>query len=96
MGNTISETELARICDGIAAVRETLIRHNPIGTDAEVLLWMLLNCLNSYLSLAEKEMPCFTGVPDMRTYRDAIFFVLRGRTADNFNPEPYIDMLIKE
>jgi hypothetical protein len=90
----ISEQEFERLCAGIAEDRETIIRHNPIGTDAEILLWMLLNCLNSFLSLSEQETPCFTGRPDERTYRDAVLFVLRGRTEGVFDPEPYIDKLV--
>lgn len=92
----ISDQELARICGGIAKDRAAIIKHNPIGTDAEILLWMLLSCLNSYLSLSEQEMPCFTGRPDERTYREAILFVLRGRTEDGFDPAPYIDKLLTE
>ena len=93
--NTITKTEFERICDGIAADRESIIRHNPIGTDKEVLLWMLLSCLNSYLSLREKEMPCFKGVPDERTYRDAIYYILKNRAEDGFDPGPIIDNLVK-
>ena len=92
--SNITETELARICEGIAADREVIVKHNPLGTDAEILLWMLLNCLNSYLSLTEQETPCFTAAPDERTYREAINFVLKGRTEGGFNPDPYIDKLI--
>ncbi len=91
----ISEKELVRLCRGIADDRDTIIKHNPIGTDEEVLLWMLLNCLNSYLSLSEQEAPCFTGRPDEQTYREAVLFVLRGRTAGDFDPAPYIDNLVK-
>jgi len=96
MGTSISEQEFARICDGITEDRKAIVKHNPIGTEAEVLLWMLLSCLNSYLSLSEQEMPCFTGRPDERTYREAVLFVLHGRTADGFDPEPYIDKLLTE
>lgn len=92
----ITENELKRICDGIRADRGSIVRHNPIGTDAEILLWMLLNCLNSYLSLEENEAPCFSGRPDEATYRTAILFVLAGRTADDFDPEPYLDKLVSE
>lgn len=91
----ISEVELARICDGIFEDRETIIGHNPIGTREEVLLWMLLSCLNSFLSLTELEMPCFTGVPSENTYRDAILFVLRDRRTDDFDARTYLEKLIK-
>lgn len=92
----ISEKEFVRICNGIYEDRDPIFEHNPIGTRAEVLLWMLLNCLNSYLSLTELEMPCFTGMPDENTYRDAILFVLRDRRSDDFDAERYIDKLIKQ
>lgn len=91
----ISEREFRNICDGIAADRATIIKHNPIGSNEEILLWMLLSCLNSYLSLSEMEMPCFSGVPDAATYRNAVLFVLRGRMEGDFRPEQYIDNLVK-
>ena len=90
----ISETRFAEICDGIRFDREIIIKHNPIGTDEEILLWMLLSCLISYLSLTDQETPCFTGVPDAKTYRDAILFVLKGRTEADFAPEPHIDRML--
>ena len=90
----ITRDEFERICAGIAEDRESIIRHNPIGTDSEILLWMLLSCINVYLSLHENEMPCFQDVPDESTYREAILFVLRGRCEDDFDPEPIIDNLI--
>ena len=90
----ISETRFAEICDGIRADRDIIIKHNPIGPDDEVLLWMLLSCLISYLSLTDQETPCFTGVPNAKTYRDAILFVMRDRTENSFAPEPHIDRML--
>ena len=89
--NRISEREFARIHSGILEDREAIIRHNPLGTREEILLWMLLSCLISYLSLSEIETPCFSGKPDASTYRDAINFILRGRMAEPFDPAPYLD-----
>lgn len=86
----ISEAEFARICKGIYEDRESIIKHNPLGKRGEILLWMLLSCLNSYLSLTEKEMPCFNGVPDAQTYRDAILFVLKDRVISEFDVEQYL------
>ncbi len=90
----ISESQFERICRGIAEDKVKIITHNPIGPDREVLLWMLLSCLNSYLSLSEMEMPCFTGRPDENTYRDAIIFILRGRTEGDFDPQPHLERLV--
>ena len=91
----ISETKFSEICDGIRADRELIIKHNPIGPEDEILLWMLLSCLISYLSLTDQETPCFAGVPDAKTYRDAILFVLSGQTENSFDPEPHIDRMLE-
>ncbi len=89
----ISESEFARIVDGIIEDRETIIKHNPIGTEEEILLWMLLSCLTMYLNLTDIEMPCFNGKPDVKTYREAIVFVLQNRKSGNFDIENVLDRL---
>ena len=89
----ISEAEFARICAGIADDRAVIYRHNPIGTESEVLLWMMLCCLISYLNLSETETPCFTGTPDEETYRRAILFVLKDRRTDDFDADVYLSQL---
>ena len=91
---SISETEFARICDGIYEDRESIIKHNPIGPPDEILLWMLLGCLISYLNLSDLETPCFTGRPDASTYRNAIIFVLTERNLVGFDVGKYLDELI--
>lgn len=90
---TISEAEFARIVDGIREDRDAIIKHNPIGSEEEILLWMLLSCLISYLNLNEVETPCFNGKPDAKTYRDAILFVLKDRRGYDFVIEQYFDKL---
>jgi hypothetical protein len=89
----ITEKEFARICDGIYEDRESICKHNPIGTQEETLLWMLLNCMMSYLSVPEIEMPCFTGKPTAETYRQAILFILKTRKTETFEAEKYLDLL---
>ena len=91
----ISEAEFSRICAGIYEDREIIYKHNPIGTRKETLLWMLLSCLISYLSLSEIETPCFTGKPNAETYREAILFILKDRKSENFSVEKYLNELIK-
>jgi hypothetical protein len=90
---TISEDELGRLVRGIVADRESIIKHNPIGPPDEILLWMLLSCLISYLNLTELETPCYNGKPDAETYRNAILFVLDKRRAGDFDPERYLEEL---
>lgn len=93
--NKITEQEFARICNGIYEDREAIFRHNPIGTREETLLWMLLSCLISYLSLTEIETPCFTGIPDAETYREAVKFVIDSRKTENFNVEQHLTKLLR-
>ena len=92
----ISEAEFRRLVDGIIADRESIIRHNPIGSPEEILLWMLLNSLVVYLSLSEKETPCFTGRPDASVYKDAIRFVLSNRMAEEFDVSDLLDKLTRQ
>jgi hypothetical protein len=92
---TISEAEFARICAGIVEDRDSIIKHNPIGPDDEILLWMLLSCLIVYLNLTEMETPCFTGKPSAQTYRDAILFLVNERRADKFDPDLLLTELVR-
>jgi len=94
--DTISEIQFVRIVDGIEEDRDLIIRHNPIGTPAETLLWMLMSCLVSFLSLSDNETPCFTGRPDAETYKEAILFILRDRKEPGFEPAPYLERLSVE
>lgn len=92
----ISELQFKRLVDGILEDQEVIIRHNPIGSGEETLLWMLMSCLVSYLSLDDTETPCFTGRPDAEAYREAIRFILRGRVDGDFDAEPYLAKLTGE
>lgn len=92
----ITEPEFARICEGINEDRELICRHNPIGTPEEILLWMLLCCLVSYLSLSDIETPCFNGKPNAETYKEAILFVLNNRKMPEFDAEKYLNALFPE
>ena len=89
----ITEKEFSRIVDGIRDDRASIIKHNPLGSDEEILLWMLLSVLISYLNLSELETPCFSGKPDAHTYRDAILFVLKDRKSGDFDPSLYLATL---
>lgn len=89
----ITCAEFERLCDGIAADRASIVKHNPIGTPAETLHWMLLAVLISYLSLSDVETPCFNGIPTLETYRDAIRFVVDSRRAEDFDVDQYLAKL---
>lgn len=92
----ITEAEFERICDGIFEDRESIIKHNPLGTREEILLWMLLSCLISYLNLSEIETPCFTGKPDSKTYRNAVIFVLNERRLSDYDTEQYLNIFAND
>ena len=92
----ITKKEFAQICRGIYKERKVICNHNPIGTPEEILLWMLLSCLISYLSLSEIETPCFNGIPTAQTYRDAIHFVLKDKMDEDFNIENYLHEFVKK
>lgn len=92
----ISEDEFERICRGIRDDRESIIRHNPIGTDEEILLWMLLSCMVSYLDLADIETPCFKGKPDAEQYRNAIDMIVTPRRVGRFNVRFHLDLMLKK
>ena len=94
--NFISEIEFSGICKNIRAERESIIRYNPLGSDDEILLWMLLGVLAVFLSLSELETPCFNGKPNAETYRQAINHVLRDRRKSEFETGKYLDELIKQ
>lgn len=89
----ITRAEFERLCDGIVADRESIVKHNPIGTPGETLHWMLLAVLISYLSLSDVETPCFNGIPTLETYRDAIRFVVDARRDGEFDVDQYLAKL---
>lgn len=92
--NTISEKEFAKICLDIRNEGDVIIKHNPIGTREETLLWMLMSVLISYLSVSEQEMPCFKGTPTEETYRQAIDDILKNRKEAGFRTKEYLAELI--
>lgn len=90
----ISENEFAKIVRGIVDDREAIIKHNPVGTREEILLWMLSACLFSYLSLSDIETPCFSSSVNAATYREAIGFILKDRKEEDFDHEKYLNELV--
>jgi hypothetical protein len=92
----ITEQEFVRLCSGISEDSEKICKHNPIGTREEILLWMLLSVLISYLSLSEIEVPCFVGKPTEKTYRDAILRVLQTRKENAFDADKYLNQLLRK
>lgn len=88
----ISERDFKKICKGVFADRKIIYKHNPIGTEEETLLWMILGALIAFLSLDDTETPCFKGKPTADTYRDAISFVVQDRKSEDFNEKEFLKM----
>ncbi|HEX6124126.1 MAG TPA: hypothetical protein VFZ23_02015 [Pyrinomonadaceae bacterium] len=93
---SVTESEFGQIVTGILEDRDVIVRHNPIGSEPEILLWMLMSCLVVYLSLPDSETPCFPGKPDAETYQEAIRFILRDKKHPDFDVEPYLDKLTRQ
>jgi len=89
---SITEEEFSRIVTGVYDDREVICQHNPIGTREEILLWMTMCCLITYLSLSEMESPCFPSKPDADTYRQAIGFILSGRMQNGFDHLKHLEI----
>lgn len=90
--STITAQEFEKICEGIYADRRQIYRFNPNMSRRDAILWMLLGCLLSLLSIPIPEQPGDDGTsPD--PYGDAVREVLRSRMRPAFDPQVYIDEL---
>jgi hypothetical protein len=92
----ISETEFVRLCDGLYADRQQIYEFNPNAGKREALLWMLVGCLMSLLSISDLEQQS-TGVePNSDSYANTILEILRGRTRPPFDPQTHLAKLSKK
>ncbi len=89
----ISERDFVRIVDGVVEDCESICRHNPIGTEEETLLWMVMSCLINFLGLSDNEIPCFPGGSTSSTYRQAIEFIAREYGETAFDAATHLDKI---
>jgi hypothetical protein len=94
-GETISESELKSVCDEIYRDRFEIYAFNPGAGRAEAVLWMLLGCLISLLSIDEEELQYLAGPSGQVSYADALCQLLKGRTEPPFDPRPVVEELSK-
>jgi hypothetical protein len=90
----LKRSEFLRIAEGIRRDREAIIKHNPMGSDEEVLLWMLMSCLINYLGLEGDEVPCFPGPTNSETYKKAIMFIVANTCEEEIEFENVFEGLI--
>ena len=93
MSNTISEQEFKKLCDDAYADRFQIYAFNPNVSRREALLWMILGCLLSLLSVPILEQPSAYGSTSDDPYGDAIREVLKDRMRPNFDPQTYLGEL---
>lgn len=89
--STISEREFKKLCDDLYADRFLIYTYHPNASDRrEALLWMMLGCLVSLLSVPLLEQPSVYGGTGPDPYGDAVLEVLHGRMEPAFDPQPYL------
>lgn len=92
---TISEAEFRQLCADIYADRLQIYEFNPHASRRDALLWLLLGCLLSLLSVPDEEMPDATqGSSD--PYGDAIREILRGRMQPPFAADEHMAALAQQ
>lgn len=74
------------MCDDIYDDRRRIYSFNPNAEHMEALLWMLLGCLVSLLSVPILDQPSVYGTTSAERYSDAICALLRNRTSPPFDP----------
>jgi hypothetical protein len=92
---TISEEEFRRLCEEIYRDRFEIYGFNPGATKREAVLWMLLGCLISLLSVGEAEAQALAASSSRAPYADAVCKLLLERAAPPFDPQPFVEELSK-
>ncbi|HYY55899.1 MAG TPA: hypothetical protein VE842_01140 [Pyrinomonadaceae bacterium] len=88
--STISEEEFRKLCEDIYADRLLTYSFNPNASRREALLWMLLGCLLSLLSVPLSEQPSAYGGSSVDPYGEAVCEVLKDRMEPPFDPQPIL------
>ena len=92
---TISREEFEKLCDEIYRDRLEIYEFNPGATHREALLWMLLGCLISLLSISDDELEALVDSSGSGDYEDVVCQLLRERADPFFDPRPHVGELLK-
>jgi hypothetical protein len=92
---TISEVEFRGLCEEIYRDRFEIYDFNPGATRREAILWMLLGCLISLLSVGDDEVQSLADSSSRDPYADAVCKLLRERGAPPFAAQPLVEELSK-
>ena len=91
----ISEEQFRKLCEDVYTDRDLIYSYIPGLSQRDALLWMLLGCMVSLLSVPAHEQPnVYTGESE-DPYGDAICQFLQARAQTAFNPRPYLEELSK-
>jgi hypothetical protein len=95
--STISEEQFKKLCDDIYADRFLIYTYHPnASSHREALLWMMLGCLVSLLSIPLLEQPSVYGGASSDPYGEAIIEVLNGRMEPGFDPQAHLGELSRK
>ena len=93
---TISEAEFEKLCDEIYRDRFEIYDFNPSATKREAVLWMLLGCLISLLSINDAKLQSLVDSSCAEDpYGEAVCKLLRERGEPSFDPRPFVEELSK-
>jgi hypothetical protein len=95
--HTISEAEFIKLCDDLYNDRQRIYQFNPSAGKRDALLWMLLGCLMSLLSVAAPpDEGGADGSPVSDAYADAVKAILRGHMRPPFDPQVHLAELSRK
>jgi hypothetical protein len=92
---TISESELRRVCDEIHRDRFQVYEFNPTASRRNAVLWMLLGCLISLLSIEDAELQALSPASSEDPYGEVVRRLLEMRAENGFDPRTIVEELLK-
>lgn len=93
---TISEADFEKLCDEIYRDRFEIYDFNPGASKREAVLWMLLGCLISLLSVTDAELQSLVDSSSQDPYGESVCKLLRARGSPPFDPQPFVEELSKK
>lgn len=94
--NVISETEFIKLCDDVYSDRHQIYEFNPSATRREAVMWMLLGCLLSLLSIPVTEQSVLFDSTSTDVYADALRKILQQHSRPPFDPQPHLAELSRK